>query len=630
MTVASALVIALPDALHARPASLLVRLAASFDARVTVTTKGCKANAASILEVLALGAARGDSISLTAEGVDAERALTALYQLVDQNFDGDLVPERGEGGAAGMAIGRAFVIVTEDSGDAGGDKSGDKGGDKGGDAGVATSYSETRELARLERAAARVESDLGVLLASLPEAETPLFAPALPMLADLARLARQAIGDGSLADVAVRRHTEHVTMDLVLDVRARLLDALAGGDAFARALAPGVEKASQGASGEERILVTENLVPSHVALAPASIVGIVASRPEGQTGRAALSTSHAAILARGRGLPLAIVPQHVTQAVVDDEWIVVDATEQGARVWVAPSETLLLEARRKRAAQRDEDNAKSEAALDKLEHLGVAIRVNIGALAEVVPKGAEGIGLVRTELLFAGRRQAPDDRDLVHAFSSIAKAAGRSPVVIRLYDAGGDKPLEWLPPPEDDPDSRGIALLLHHPEMCKAQLRAVGRLVPEHDARVLIPLTRDAEDVHAVRRLLPDPAPRLLVGAMIETPDAVEKADAIAAASDFVCIGTNDLTASLGSGEPLVGRRVLALVERIVKAAKEHARTVTVCGEMAADPRGARALVGLGVHALSVSPNKLVSIKDALRRVTLETCRNEALRLLAE
>jgi phosphoenolpyruvate-protein kinase (PTS system EI component) len=376
--------------------------------------------------------------------------------------------------------------------------------------------------------------------------------------------------------------------------------------------------------------VTENLVPSHVALAPGSIVGIVASRPEGQTGRAALSTSHAAILARGRGLPLAIVPQHVTQAVVDDEWIVVDATEQDARVWVAPSEALLHEARQKRAAQRDDENARSEAALGKLEHLGVAVRVNIGALAEVVPKGAEGVGLVRTELLFAGRRQAPDDRDLVHAFSSIAKAAGGSPVVIRLYDAGGDKPLAWLPPPDDDPDARGIALLLRHPEMCKAQLRAVGRLVPEHDVRVLIPLTRDAGDVHAVRRLAPDPAPPILVGAMIETPDAVEKADAIAAASDFVCIGTNDLTASLGPGEPLVGRRVLALVERILKAAKEHARTVTVCGEMAADPRGARVLVGLGVHALSVSPNKLVSIKDALRRVTLETCRNEARELLAD
>jgi phosphotransferase system HPr (HPr) family protein len=592
-------VVVLPDALHARPANLLVRLAASFDAKVTVTRKSCSADAASILEVLALGAQKGESVGLEASGKDAEQALSALRELIERSFDGDLVPERGEGGVAGVAVGRAFVVEAGEGPDF-------------------AAGSKADEIARLERALIRVESDLRDLLASLSATEAPLLAPAIPILGDLARLVREAIEEGVGADLAVRRHTEEAPMDLVLDVRARLLDALAGGDAFARVFGD--------LEGEERVLVTSDLVPSLVALAPRSIVGIVASRPEGQTGRGAQATSHAAILARGRGLPLAIVPEHVTQGIVTDEWIVVDATEDAARVWVAPSDGFLAQSRSRRDSGRESARAQSEAALAKLVHLGVAVRVNIGALSEVIPLGAEGVGLVRTELLFAGRRQAPDEADLFFALSSIAKAAGAGPVVVRLYDAGGDKPLAWLPPPAEDPDARGIALLLHHPEMLKAQLRATGRPPCEHDVRVLIPLTRHAGDVRAVRELAPQ---GLQVGAMIETPEAVEEAEAIAHASDFICIGTNDLSASLGAHEPLVSSRVLALVARIRSAAETHGRQVTVCGEMAGDPRGARVLVGVGVHALSVSPSKLAHVKSALRTATREACQEEAAALLA-
>jgi phosphoenolpyruvate-protein kinase (PTS system EI component) len=326
-------------------------------------------------------------------------------------------------------------------------------------------------------------------------------------------------------------------------------------------------------------------------------------------------------------LPLAIVPEHVVESIVDDEWVVVDANETEARVWIAPSEAFLAEARGKRNAQIAEAKEIGLASLDKLDHLGVAVRVNIGALSEGIPQGADGVGLVRTELLFAGRRHPPDEADLVHAFASIAKAAAPAPTVIRLYDAGGDKPLDWLPAPADDPGARGIALLLRHPEMLKAQLRAAGLLEREHDIRVLIPLTRGAEDVHAVRDLAP-PHLRNKVGAMIETLDAVDQSDAIARASDFVCIGTNDLSSFLGAGEPLVGSRVLTLVSRVLCAAKAHSRAVTVCGEMAGDSLGARVLVGVGVDALSVSPSKVPSVKATLRRATRESCREDAERLL--
>jgi phosphotransferase system HPr (HPr) family protein len=591
-------VVELSDALHARPANLLVRMASGFEARVTVVRKTCAADARHILDVLALGAMQGDCIELRAEGKDAERAIAEIRELIERRFDGDLVPERGEGGAAGIAIGRALVLEAAAEEDA-------------------APRSLVEERARLDHAVRRVEADLVALIASLSAAEAPLFEPAIPILREIVAGAGRAIEEGHAADVAVRMVTEAVPTDLVLDARARLLSAIAGGGVFARLVSD--------AEGDERVLVTGELVPSLVALAPRSVSGIVASRPEGQTGRAALGTSHAAILARGRGMPLAFVAEHVTQGVSDGEWMLIDATEDEARVWVEPSLALMADARARRTAHAADRRAREAAAVGSLDHLGVVVRVNIGATTEEIPRGAEGVGLVRTELLHPAWTRAPGEADLALALSTIARGARGAPVVARLYDAGGDKPLPWLPAPPEDPGARGIALLLRHTTVLEAQLAAMARVRGDHDIRVLIPLTRDEGDVHAVRALS---AGGLPIGAMIETPEAAHGAEAIARAADFVCIGTNDLTASLGKDEPALGARVLALVLRVVDAARAHDRTVTVCGELAGDPRGARVLVGLGVQALSVSPPRVAVVKAALLATTREACEREAQGLL--
>jgi multiphosphoryl transfer protein len=586
--------VVLPDALHARPANLLVRMAAGFSAKIKVVTKTSSANACHILDVLALGASRGDTIELYAEGEDAEQAISDLRELIERKFDADLVPERGEGGAAGIAIGRALVTPrAEESDDA--------------------PRSAAEERARLEEAVRRVEADLVALIASLSPEEAPLFEPAVPILRELSIGAGRAIDEGHAADVAVRRVTEDAPTDLILDARARLLSALAGGAVFVRL--------GEEAGGDERVLVTGDLVPSLVALAPRSVSGIVASRPEGQEGRAAHATSHAAILARGRGMPLAFVPAHVTEGVSEGEWIVVDATEEEARVWVEPSPALMADARDRRRVHAEARRAKDLAAVGSLEHLGVAVRVNIGSTTEEIPEGAEGVGLVRTELLHAAWTSVPAEADLSLALGAIARGARGAPVVARLYDAGGDKPLAWLPAPADEPGARGIALLMRHPAVLRMQLAAMARARRDHDVRVLIPLTRAAGDVDAVRALAMSGLP---VGAMIETPEAALDADAIARAADFVCIGTNDLTTSLGRDEPPLGARVLKLVLHVVLAARAHGRTVTVCGELAGDPVGARVLVGLGVQALSVSPPKLADVKTALLATTREACEREA------
>jgi phosphoenolpyruvate-protein kinase (PTS system EI component) len=203
-----------------------------------------------------------------------------------------------------------------------------------------------------------------------------------------------------------------------------------------------------------------------------------------------------------------------------------------------------------------------------------------------------------------------------------AKAQGR-PIVVRLFDAGGDKPLVWLGA-QSDP-ARGIRRLLANPDVLSTQMRAIARASEHADVRVLLPVVDAAEEVEAIRRLAP---PRLKIGAMIESPDAVGAIDSIASVADFLSIGTNDLTATAFGLErtmdaPKNHPHVLELVGRVIATARARGREVSICGEMVGDEHGARLAVGLGVDALSVAPPRVAAIRRALARATRESCRAE-------
>ena len=165
-----------------------------------------------------------------------------------------------------------------------------------------------------------------------------------------------------------------------------------------------------------------------------------------------------------------------------------------------------------------------------------------------------------------------------------------------------------------------------HPAVLDAQLRAVVRAAENADMRVLLPMVTGAGDVERIRALTHGKVP---VGAMIETPDAASQIEAIADASDFICIGTNDLSASVTGQDRARSSvsfdpRVLRIIERVVAAAHARGRKVGGCGELAADPRGARVLAGLGVDAISVSIAHFAKVKLSLRDATFEGCREQA------
>lgn len=559
----------LPDALHARPANLLVRVASEHAASARIALGGKVADAKSIIDVLALGAARGAEIELQVSGDGAAECERALVALVEANFDADLVPDTGEGAVAGVAVGRARVLDDAPPAD---------------------------DDAPITERFARARRELTDLVGALPERERALFVPELAILSELEPRVRARVEAGEALRDAVVAETNVTQTDLFLDVRARLLGDL---------------PVAHAGDGAEIVVVARVIAPSLVASLPPAVVGLVSGRGDAAA-HGSGGTSHAAILARSRGIPMAFVGDDVVDTIPDGDMVVLDTTQSPARVWVEPSAKLLAEARSRRAELARAEESRRARLADLAARSPVAVRVNVSAASEPIPEGAAGVGLVRTELVFATSRRAPTSAEQGAIYRAITAAARGAPVTIRLFDAGGDKPIAWLA--SDGGELRGVALLFEHEPVLVDQLAAIASARAAGPARALVPLVASAEDVRRVRALAP---PGLPIGAMIETREAVAELDAIASASDFLSIGTNDLTASIlgaprAAADKGLDPRVLRAVAEIVRVARAHGREVTVCGELAAHSEGGRRLASLGVTALSVAVPAFASVLEGL------------------
>jgi phosphocarrier protein FPr len=271
---------------------------------------------------------------------------------------------------------------------------------------------------------------------------------------------------------------------------------------------------------------------------------------------------------------------------------------------------------------------------------GVAVLVgaNVGSPADAVAAAAAGadlVGLVRTEFLFLGRPAAPDVDEQEATYRGVAEALGGKRITLRTLDVGGDKPLPYLPlPDEANPflGLRGIRLAAAHPALLADQLLAMVRVAHDTPVGVMFPMVSVLDELFAARRAL-DAAitrdgrgtpPGLEVGIMVEVPAAALKAAAFVPHVDFLSIGTNDLTQyalAAERGNPAVAALadpldpgVLALVDAVCRAAGDRA-LVAVCGEAAADPLAAELLVGLGVRELSVAPAAVPGTKQTVREL---------------
>jgi len=409
---------------------------------------------------------------------------------------------------------------------------------------------------------------------------------------------------------------------------------------------------------EGAVLVCEGLRPADAALLDPSRLAGVATDEGGAEG-------HTAIMLRALGMPAVLGVTGLSENARPGDTVVVDG---GAGVvTVNPSPATLTTARRGVTAfAREQQKLARFRRLPAVTLDGetVELQANMEIPAElplIAQAGAAGIGLLRSEFLFMNRETMPDERAQTEIYRSVIEAMGGDPVTIRVLDWGGEKDIEALQSEGVVPEAgdqnpafgmRGIRLLLRRPELFETQLAAILHAAVAGPTRVLLPMVTTVGEVRAAREIydhivhrlrrhgdrLPDPIPPL--GIMIETPGAALSADALALEADFFAIGTNDLAMyalAVGRGDSEVAAlydplhpAVLRLVQFATEAALRVRMPVSVCGEMAANPRLVPLLLGLGLRSFSMNASAVPRVKQAVRAATIDGCVRFAHRVMEQ
>lgn len=366
------------------------------------------------------------------------------------------------------------------------------------------------------------------------------------------------------------------------------------------------------------------------------------------------ATAHSTILARALGIPAVIgLGSALLDCVHDTVMLAVDG--DAGCVIVAPSSATLtcLHARAvAQDARRVAFHQQRELASVTCDGLAVPLLANVASPAEArIARewGAEGIGSLRTELLFIDRPSLPNEDEQVALYQAIINEVPGRTIVARTLDMGGDKQMPAFPlPREDNPflGWRGIRISLSHPEdLLLPQLRAMLRAGALADVRIVVPMITTLTEFRQVRAALWQahtqlqqagipctPHPQL--GVLIEVPAAVLIIDALAREADFISIGTNDLTQytlACDRASPHVAHlyqplepAVLRSIAMIVAAAHQHGKRVSLCGEMASDTDVTALLIGMGIDELSCAPAALPRVRQAIRHTHAAAARELA------
>ena len=403
------------------------------------------------------------------------------------------------------------------------------------------------------------------------------------------------------------------------DVGQRVIAELRG------VAAPGVPE-----SDDPFVLVAEDLSPADTStLDLTKTLAIVTS----QGG----PTSHTAILARARGI-VSVVSAAEAADLKDGEQVIVNAAKGEVVTEPTDEEIKQAEAAKEHAAKAKE--LRGQAGGTKDGHL-VPLLANLGKPADAktaLEYGAEGVGLFRSEFLFIGNSEPPSVEEQTKAYTELLSQFPGKKVVIRMLDAGADKPLPFLTP-EDEPNPalglRGLRTLREHKEVLEGQLKALAAADAQTDADlwVMAPMVADEYEADYFVKLGKSFGLKK-VGAMAEVPSIALMADKVAEVADFVSIGTNDLTQYTRAADRTLGSvagyqtawhpAVLRAIKLICDAGNAKGMPVGVCGEAAADPDLAVVLTGLGVNSLSMTPVALDDVRAQLAEVTFEEAQAKA------
>ncbi|MBT4626518.1 MAG: phosphoenolpyruvate--protein phosphotransferase [Rhodospirillales bacterium] len=384
------------------------------------------------------------------------------------------------------------------------------------------------------------------------------------------------------------------------------------------------------------IIIADELTPADTAqLNPERVVGAAADLGGGE--------GHTAIMARALGLPTVLGAQDMLRNVRHGEMIMIDGTV--GRVVINPSKaTLDAATKQQKAYRRQAERLHRMRDLPAItrDEVDIILQANVELPIEmtmVKTSGAAGVGLLRSEFMFMGRDDVPDEEEQYESFRDVVLAAD-GPVTIRTLDVGGEKPAEALFKGMDEKATsalglRGIRLSLLQPDILETQFRAILRAANHGPVRILLPMVSTVSEVRQAKAILkkavtklkrrkatvPNPIPP--IGCMIEVPGAALAADALAQVCDFFAIGSNDLTMytlAIDRGNEYVADlfdplhpAVLRLIQFSAEAARRMDIPVSICGEMAGDPRYTALLVGLGFRELSMTALNIPRVKQRIR-----------------
>ena len=403
------------------------------------------------------------------------------------------------------------------------------------------------------------------------------------------------------------------------DIAQRILAALRG------VAAPGVPD-----PGHPFVLVARDLAPADTALLNLDQVLALVTSEGGPT-------SHTAILAREKGI-VAVVGAADALEIADATTVIVDAAS--GTIATAPSTAELADAEQRENERRTAESLPLTAGA-LADGTAVPLLANLGKPADApdaVAKGAEGVGLFRTEFLFLSATEAPTVAEQSAAYTELLSAFPGRKVVVRLLDAGADKPLPLLSGAmEENPalGLRGLRALRAQPNILHDQLTALAEAdaATEAELWVMAPMVTTVEETAYFTTLAREFGLRS-AGVMVEVPASALLADRVLAHADFASIGTNDLTQYTMAADRLLGSMsnlqdpwhpaVLRLNSEVGSAGSHASKPVGICGEAAADPLLAVVLVGLGATSLSMAPSALADVRHSLTQFTLDDAKRLA------
>ena len=646
---------------------MLSQLAQKYESTVALKRGDEQANAKSVMAIMGFEVYQGHKVQVVAHGPDAAQAAEELAEALREGLGEEgVVPVSEDSGAhvvpapaaaavkparrsedpnlllgvaasPGLGVGRVLRVHHEDI--------------------QVKEYAADRHKERrllneaLDRAMVQLEALENRLRQDADPDKAMIFAAHREILRDpdLLDIASSAIDKGKSAAFAWRRaYTTYadrlagLTNELlaqratdVRDVGQRVLEEVTG------------QRREKADIPEGTILIAEDLTPSDTAsLDRTKVVGFCT-----QAGGA---SSHVSILARSLDIPAVAGIEPRALDIADGTLVILDGAKGTLRMNVTEDDVARIRARQERlAARRAEELTHADEPAVTGDGHHVEVVANIGGLddaREATTKGAEGVGLLRSEFVFLGRTKAPTEDEQAEIYTAIARTlAPGQPLVIRTLDVGGDKPLPYMPmAPEENPflGERGIRVGLNRPEVLRTQVRAILRAADAGaKINVMFPMIATIEDFRQAKAIFEEERAALgvapiPVGIMVEVPSVAVMAPQFAAEVDFFSVGTNDLTQytlAMDRGHPKLAPQVdglnpavLGLIALAAKAAHDAGRWIGVCGGMASDPQAVPILLGLGVDELSVSIPAIPAVKAQIRSLSLARCQELAARALTQ